>query len=230
MHGTCYVNPHGLPADGHYSTAEDLCKLLAYCMENDAFRVICGTGKTTISAPNGKKRFLANHNKLLRIYGHCVGGKTGFTKEAGRCLVTAAEKNGRVLICATLGDPNDWMDHVSLFQYGFSLLEERDVLKCGEVKVTVPVVGGEAEKVSLANSDDFSFWLKANEQLNLSIETPNFVYAGVKKGDVLGYAVYSLNGKEIGRFELFAQCDVDVRNDKLSFWERIIQKISLWLS
>ena len=133
MKSTNFRNPHGLPCEGHYSSARDLCKLLAYGMQNEAFRVFVGTGKTTISAPDSGKRFLSNHNKLLRIYDPCVGGKTGFTKEAGRCLVTAAEKNGRILICATLGDPNDWIDHVALFDYGFSLFQERKILSPFEI-------------------------------------------------------------------------------------------------
>lgn len=225
---TNFVNPHGLPADGHYSSARDLCKLLSYAMQNPAFRVFSATKTMTISAPEGKKRFLSNHNKLLRMYDACIGGKTGFTKEAGRCLVTAAEKNGRILVCATLGDPNDWLDHAALFNYGFSLYSEKKILGLNELSLTVSVVGGKRKAVNLTNSDEFSIWIKYDEHLTVTTELPAFVYAGVEEGTVIGYAVYSLNDKEIERIPLIAKESVPIRNDKLSFWQRLKQRIRLW--
>lgn len=229
MIATNYKNPHGLPCDGHFSTARDLCKLMAYGMQNEAFRVFVGTQKITISAPDSGKRFLSNHNKLLRIYDHCSGGKTGYTKEAGRCLVTSAEKNGRILICATLGDPNDWMDHVSLFDYGFALYEEKQILSPCEISHSVSVIGGQKKQVQLQNTDAFSIALRSTENPAFTIEAPSFVYASVEKGDVLGTVVLTLNQREIGRFDLVASEDVPRVGDKLSFWQKIIQMIRLWI-
>ena len=229
MSSTNFVNPHGLPTDGHFSSARDLCKLLAYSIQNDAFRVFSGTKTMTISGPNGTKRYLANHNKLLRLYADCIGGKTGYTKEAGRCLVTAAEKNGRILICATLGDPNDWMDHVSLYQYGFSLFLQKEVVGAGQLEISVPVVGGTKSEIMLTNSESYSPWVRADEVISCIIEAPHFTYAGVFKDQVIGYAVYSINGIEAKRIELIANETVSKRKDKLSFWEKIIQKIKLWM-
>lgn len=230
MTATNYKNPHGLPCDGHFSTARDLCKLLAYGMQNEAFRVFVETEKTTISAPDSGKRFLANHNKLLRIYDACVGGKTGFTKEAGRCLVTAAEKKGRILVCATLGDPNDWIDHVSLFDYGFSQFEEKKILASCDISHSVAVIGGKREQVNIQNVAEFSVFLRSNETVQQSIEAPSFVYANVHKGDVLGSVVLSLDRKEIARFELVSTQDVPKREDKLSLWQKIIQIIRMWIN
>ena len=229
MKGTNYENPHGLPSDGHRSTAIDLCKLLAYCMQNEAFRIISSTKKMNISAPDSGKRFLANHNKLLRFYDYCIAGKTGFTKEAGRCLVTAAEKNGRVLICATLGDPNDWMDHVSLFQYGFDLYEEKKLLSSGEISLSVPVVGGVTDSVTVQNEKNLSISLRTDENVCCSKEIPEFLYASLHKGDIVGYAVYTLDNNVIARVPLIAQCDVLKNKKKLSFWERLIQNFRLWI-
>ncbi len=229
MKGTNYINPHGLPADGHYSTARDLCKLLAYGMQNEAFRVFSGTKKITISAPDSGKRFLANHNKLLRIYDACVAGKTGFTKEAGRCLVTAAEKNGRILICATLGDPNDWLDHMSLFQYGFSLMEEKRILSSDQISLSIPVVGGQSGQIRIGNTEEFSIWLRSSEKIDYYVEAPDFVYAGIAQGDVLGSVVYYLNGRELKRIDLVAQNDALKSKERLSFWERLIQNFRLWI-
>lgn len=229
MFGTNYANPHGLPADQHYSTAKDLCLLLSYALKNVAFRVYSGTQKTTISAPNSSHRFLANHNKLLRVYDPCIAGKTGFTKEAGRCLVTASEKNGRTLICATLGDPNDWNDHVSLYNYGFSLYEENQILSDEELSISVPVVGGTKESVLCKNKIPISFWMKAGEEHSLKLELPSFVYADVIKDDVLGYAVFSIGETEVQRIELFADETVLKREESLTFWGKLLQKIRLWM-
>lgn len=230
MRSTNYRNPHGLPCEGHYSSARDLCKLLAYGMQNEAFRVFVGTGKTTISAPNSGKRFLSNHNKLLRIYDSCVGGKTGFTKEAGRCLVTAAEKKGRILICATLGDPNDWIDHVALFDYGFSLLQERKILSPCEINHTIAVIGGVKDRVQIQNPDEYSIYLRDGENVSMHIEAPVFIYADVRKGQAIGSVVLTLDEKEVARFELVSTQDISKREDKLSFWQKIKQIIGMWIN
>ncbi len=120
---THFDNPHGLDSEGHYTTAEDLARLADYCMQNPAFCEIWSTvsvripfsDKETAAIP----RNLFNHNRLLRTYSNCVGGKTGYTMRCGRCLVTAAKKDGRTLIAVTLNDRSDWADHVNLYEYGF---------------------------------------------------------------------------------------------------------------
>ena len=229
MKETSFANPHGLPSEGHYSSARDLCKLLSYAMQNEAFRVFSGTKSISISGPNSSRRYLSNHNKLLRIYDPCVGGKTGFTKEAGRCLVSAAEQNGRRLICATLGDPNDWLDHVTLFRYGFSLYKKQKVLLSNEISEAVPVVGGTKDKVYVTNVNEYEPWIRIDEKVERIVELPAFLYADVKKDQTVGYVVYTINGKEAARFELIAKENVSKRKDKLSFWKKIVQNIKLWM-
>jgi D-alanyl-D-alanine carboxypeptidase len=123
---THFENPHGLDSDCHYTTAKDLARLADYCMQNPVFCEIWGT--KTISLPLNKNeelvycRALSNHNRLLRLYPLCVGGKTGFTKRCGRCLVSAAKRDGHTLIAVTLNCPTDWADHQRMYQYGFSTL------------------------------------------------------------------------------------------------------------
>ncbi len=118
---THFDNPHGLDGETHYTTANDLAKLAAYAIDIPAFCEIISTKKAVIG--NGDStRILQNHNKLLSLYDGCFGVKTGFTKKCGRCLVSAAEKDGQTLICVTLDAPNDWSDHKKLLDYGFSLV------------------------------------------------------------------------------------------------------------
>ena len=133
LQNTRFMNPHGLDHPEHYSTARDLACLAAAAFDEITFREIVSTRRYSISAPDGGRRVLVNHNKLLNRYPDCVGVKTGFTKKSGRCLVSAAERDGVLLISVTLNDPNDWNDHTVLFDYGFSLFfdqsDEKDLYK-----------------------------------------------------------------------------------------------------
>ncbi len=225
---TNFVNPHGLSVDGHYSTARDLCKLMRYAMQNEAFREITGTETISISAPDGKTRFLSNHNKLLRLYEECTGGKTGFTKKAGRCLVTSAKRGEKELICATLGDPDDWRDHRVLFDYGFSLYSQRQVADVKQFRFEIPVVGGEEAAVFVSNRESFEYLLRNEEKIDYHIELPRFVYAPEKEGKAVGEVIFKNGELEIFRMPLTLETDVLKREEKLSFWEKIMQKIRLW--
>lgn len=115
LENTCYANPHGLDAENNYSTARELAQLTASALQNPAFADLVRTKQATAAG-----RMLTNHNKLLWRYEGCIGVKTGFTKAAGRILVSAAQRDGRRLIVVTIGDANDWHDHAALLDYGFS--------------------------------------------------------------------------------------------------------------
>lgn len=121
MNDTVYKTPHGLSTDGQYSTAHDQAILACYAISVNGFVDICSSYTHSISyegVPGG--RYLVNHNKLLKKYEGCFGMKTGYTKAAGRCLVSCAERNGVTLVCVTLCAPNDWEDHIKLFDMGFN--------------------------------------------------------------------------------------------------------------
>ena len=122
---THFENPHGLPSDDHYTTARELALISAYAMSNPAFAEIVGKRSYTCRSSEAVHVF-RNHNKLLSFSSDAIGVKTGYTKKSGRCLVGAAEKDGARLISVTLSAPNDWQDHLSLFQYGFSLIGVSD--------------------------------------------------------------------------------------------------------
>lgn len=225
---THFVNPHGLQADQHYSTARDLSLLMRICLQNELFRELSATKTKTIPAPAGKCRYLANHNKLLRSYEYCIAGKTGFTKTAGRCLVTAAEKEGTTLICTTLGAPDDWNDHKSLFQHGFSLYSTKVLAEQGALTYSIPVVGGLHGEVAVKNASPVCASLRSEEQVASFVELPLFVYASVQEGDVIGSVVFCREGIEVGRAELIAVETVEKREVRLSFWQKILMKIRSW--
>ena len=229
MTGSHFVNPNGLQADGHLSTARDLSLLMCSAMKNPLFAEISGTKTQTISAPEGKTRYLSNHNRLLRTYDGCVAGKTGFTKAAGRCLVTAACRDGKTLVCTTLGDPNDWRDHASLFDFGFSQYHKESIAEEGDVKLEIPVVGGTAASLKVTNVQGAVCSIREGETVSSYVELPTFVYAPVATGDALGEVVYTLGEQEIARIPLCAETSVDRREISMSFWQKLWKQFCDWL-
>lgn len=132
MTNTNFTNPHGLHDDNHYSSAYDMALLMRYAMENELFKKISST--TTYQSENRSYAW-QNKNKLLTYYyDHCTGGKTGFTKNAGRTLITTAHKDNMDLITVTLNGPDDWRDHIQLFEWGFKNFELYTLKKEGEIQ------------------------------------------------------------------------------------------------
>lgn len=133
MNASHFENPHGLDGETHYSSAYDLALLMAYSMKNDVFREVTGSEK--YRSENRDYAWM-NKNKLLtRYYEPTNGGKTGFTKKAGRTLVSSAEKDGMELIAVTLNAPDDWNDHMHMFEWGFQNFETVKLQSEGMVKV-----------------------------------------------------------------------------------------------
>lgn len=114
MDSSHFENPNGLDGKEHYSTARDMAKLAAYASAQPVFMRICSTSTAQTAG-----RSMKNHNRLLRELEGCMGMKTGYTKAAGRTLVSCVERNGRKLVAVTLQDGNDWADHAALYEYGF---------------------------------------------------------------------------------------------------------------
>ncbi len=138
LNNTRFQNPHGLPAEEHYTTAKELAALTAVALENPQFRKIVSTKKAKLTYKNA---VLANSNKLLGTCDGVFGVKTGFTKKAGRCLVTAAEREGVTLICVTLNDGNDWADHAALYDACFPRVRRVELVPPRGFSVSVPVLG-----------------------------------------------------------------------------------------
>lgn len=131
MQNSSFDNPHGLDSETHYSTAYDMALLMKHAMDNDTFREISGT--EWFKSENRTYSW-KNKNKLLTsYYEYCTGGKTGYTRAAGRTLVSSAHKDGMDLIAVTLNAPDDWNDHQALFEWGFKNFELETLQKEGEL-------------------------------------------------------------------------------------------------
>ena len=194
MTGTHFENPNGLDSPGHYSTARDLAILAAYAMENPIFY-------KTVSAKTVKigERYLRNHNKLLWQVEGADGVKTGFTKAAGRILVSSATRQGRRIIAVTLNAPDDWRDHAALLEEGFSRFSVQPVVSKGEVICALEVEGGQRGKVEILAAEDFSYALAPEEQPQLVMPGAGFVYAPVAEGAEAGFAYVLIMGKAVGK-------------------------------
>lgn len=200
MKDTKFSTPSGLDKDGHHSTAKDMALLGAYAMENDDFAKI-------VSQKNMKVKFInpskvvsyKNHNKLLKLYNGCIGIKTGFTKAAGRCLVSCAEKNGARLICVTLNAPSDWDDHIKLYNFGFENTECK-VFDDRNFKAEIPIKNSQDEKILAIGISSFSRTFKKGEgdKVVRSVEVPKIYEGNIQKGQTIGKVVYYLDGKAIG--------------------------------
>jgi len=224
---THFMNPHGLADTEHYTTAYELGVIASHALQNELFARVAKTRHYTF-AGEGITRSLSNHNRMLVSYKGAVGVKTGFTKATGRCLVSAAERDGVLLIAVTLHAPNDWQDHTAMLDYGFSLLERRVLLREREISLTLPVAGGQASSVAVTNSEALSVLLpKGYGDLTREVEMPSFVYAPIEKGEVLGRVVFYDNGKAVAFCELVADEAVDALVYEKSFSERILSFFGL---
>lgn len=218
MDQSFFCNPNGLDADGHGSSARDMAVLTAYALKNETFRRIVSTASITIG-----ERYLANHNKLLRLYDGCIGVKTGFTKAAGRTLVSAAERDGMTLICVTLSDGDDWNDHMALLDYGFSTYEMTTAVPAGRAVASAFVEGGTVPLITLGPDQDLACPVTEGETLTLRVEAPASVSAPIVPGQVLGRAVLCLDGQEVASADLVAlePSAVPVPEEEPGFFDRL---------
>ncbi len=215
--GTHFENPNGLDSPGHYSTARDLAVLAAYAMKNPVFYQTVSTKTVTVG-----NRVLRNHNKLLWRVDGADGVKTGFTKAAGRILVSSATRQGRRLICVTMDDPNDWLNHQKLLDEGFSGFQVEQIVKKGDFLGTVNVLSGEKENVRVLAAEDFSYALRPEEEPEIVLPGPGFVYAPVEEGQSAGYAYLCLDGKAVGKIETVYEEKVELGKEQpRSFWDKL---------
>ena len=215
LKNTNFETATGLDKEGHGSSALDMALLGAHALENELFKNLTSQKSVSVCFGNPEiKRTLYNHNKLLLLDDDIIGVKTGYTKKAGRCLVSAKEKDGVRLVAVTLKASDDFNTHLKLFDYGFSKVKETSFK---EESFSLPLVGGDKETISLSASQKTVFH---TGEIETRIYLPKFIYAGVKKGDVLGEKKFFSCGKEIDSVPIVASEDADIFKKK-NFFDRI---------
>lgn len=219
---THFTNPHGLDHDEHYTTARELGIIAAAALENEALKKIFSTYKMTVSAPDGGVRLLINHNRLLRSIDGCIGVKTGYTKSNGRCLVSAAERDGLRLIAVTLDDGNDWHDHTLMLEAGFEAYERVEL--CEYTNILLPdieVTGGEQTRLKTALAERVYATLpKSGAVIECKIESIPSLPAPVSRGTAVGEIVFLSEGREIARTRLVTAYTAAKKKEK-GFWDRL---------
>ncbi len=220
LQGTRFVNPHGLDAPDHYSCAEDLAKLSAYAMEDPIFAMTVSAKTVTVG-----ERYLRNHNKLLWRVEGADGVKTGYTKAAGRILVSSATREGRRLICVTINDPDDWRDHATLLEKGFCDYTPQQIVTAGQPLGTALVAGGQAGQVALLAGEDFSYALAEGETVSVELPGTGFVYAPVAEGEVAGIAHILVDERPVGAVEvIYGQTVPQTKVSKRSWFDKLFNR------
>lgn len=208
---THFVTPSGLDAEEHYTTAYELALIAKEALSNKNFADAAAAQSARLCYGNPPyNRTLKNHNKLLKMYNDIVGVKTGFTKKSGRCLVSASNKDGKLVIAVTLNDPNDWQDHRALLDLGLSLI----VTKCFLPKtpeISVDIANGGYVKAEVPSA---AFNITETASVTYKIYSPDFVYSPVKKGERIGEIVYFLNQKSICKKDIVANASVNIKSNR----------------
>ncbi len=203
MH-TSFANPNGLDDAAHYSTARDMAILASYAMENETFARIASTRTITIG-----NRTMVNHNKLLSRYEGCIGLKTGYTKAAGRTLVSCAVRDDMKLIAVTLKDGNDWADHAALYDYGFKTYHMQQLSIPDQVAMQIPVLNGCQKSVPILYETALSYPVKDGEKIEAQCVAESSAFAPVEAGKKAGEVRYTLNDMDIGCADLYYGTSVE---------------------
>lgn len=192
-----FANPNGLDSPGNYSTARDMALLTAYAMQNPIFAQTVSTKTITIG-----ERCLRNHNKLLWQLEGANGVKTGYTNAAGRILISSVTRMGRQLIAVTFNAPDDWQDHKTLIEDGFSRFTVQQLVRQGQTLGQLELAGGQETSVDLIAAEDFSYSLAQGERVTISLPEAGFAYAPVAEGQEAGFAHILVDGTAVAKVPL----------------------------
>ncbi|MFJ5715681.1 D-alanyl-D-alanine carboxypeptidase family protein [Neobacillus sp. NPDC093127] len=228
MYNTHFANPHGLDDhENHYSTAYDMAILMRYAMKDKTFQKISGTKE--YHAPNPTEnwdREWKNKNRLLSKYKYCTGGKTGFTKRAKRTLVTTATKGDMSLIAVTLNGPDDWNDHISMYENGFKGFDMFEVVSKGKIDIGknndyenhLFVKKSIVYPATTAETDLFSVKYKVSK--------PEKKWSSSKKAEtIVGKAAVYLDGRVVEETPIYYENEPEKKKGLFHFFKNIFLTI-----
>jgi D-alanyl-D-alanine carboxypeptidase (penicillin-binding protein 5/6) len=227
---THYVNTTGLEPDtggqGNLTSASDMARLAQEVIKYP--KVFQWTG-IWLDSLRGGKSYLRNTNNLVRFYAGCDGLKTGFTSQAGFCLVATAKREGVRLIAVVMKAPDLKVrsrDVAKLFNYGFSKFKSQVILKAGETVGKVKVFRGTQSEVAAKTGTDLTAIIKRDFKGDITkvIRLDPFVSAPVQSGSKIGEATLIINGKQCGRVDLIAAQPV-ARASFFRIWRNVIYRI-----
>lgn len=228
-YNTHFENPHGLHDPNHYSTAADLALITQYAMKNETFRKIVETTKYEIKTTNKKNepRYFTTLNKLLYntsnnqiyvdgsyvspYYEYATGAKTGYTPEAGNCLVATATKDGTDLIAVTMKGISleMYQDTHNLFNYGFEEYQNTILINKNTFVKNIKISNGDSKEISVITETDLTALLEKGSMDNIKSNVVlNDITLPIEKNDVVGKIEYTLNNEIIGTVNLITPISV----------------------
>lgn len=229
MKETQFVTPSGLDDAAHYSTAHDMARLACACVKNPEFVAICSSKSSRLSwGDPPQSHTLTNHNRLLWRDDSVIGVKTGFTKKSGRCLISAAKRNGLTFVAVTLNAPNDWEDHLALLDYAETVCRPIALtFDAGSAAVTV--FGGvrPSARVALASSPVYA---ADGAGYDCALLLRPYCFAPLAAGTVVGTAVFHSGGRQIASVPVIAAESVERRSvmqqePRPNALQRLLQRI-----
>lgn len=217
---TCFKNSNGLPETGHYTTAYDLALITRYALHNPVFAEIVKTKRKAIEWPGREyNRLMVNHNKLLWRYEYADGVKTGYTKQAGRCLVASATKNGQQLIAVVLNSKLMYEDTRELFEYGFNNYQLMTLVGSDQKIGSIPVMEGMDPQVSVLPHRPVTIVVPKGQTNNVKVnlEIPRALHAPVERLQQVGELEVRIGAKIVDKIPVVTAAGVE----KEGFWRRL---------
>lgn len=214
LKNTHFATPSGLDAADHYSSAYDMAMLARYALSNESFAACAAARQKTVVLNGGEKKLtLVNHNRLLKTYDDVTGVKTGFTKKAGRCLVSSAVKGKKRVIAVTLNDPDDWADHRKMLDLGLEAVSVQSVEPpCDNLRINV--IGGNKSRLCIPIRG-YEICSAAKADLTCEVNVKQMVFAPVKKGENLGNINFYSNGILIKKSKIIANENIKRKKDNI---------------
>ena len=233
---THFANPHGLHSEDHYTSAYDLAMIARAAMDNPDFRRIVTTESFVVRRVNGEENFtVSNRNGLLNQFEFADGIKTGYTRQAGNCIVASATKNDMQLIAVLLNSSNIFDESQTLLEWGFDNSQHTLLVDANTVKASVKVLNGGRSEVEVLTEKPLYSVMRSDEATNVqeSLDLPDSIPAPIHRGEVIGSVTYTddngytystnlLAAKDVGRYNL----RLVVRQSFQSVWQVFVVPFS----
>ncbi len=220
--GTQFTNPHGLHADNHYTTAHDLALLAAYGYKLAEFEEIVTAKEKSYAWIHDVPKIIRSENQMLWLYNGANGIKTGYTDQAGRCLISAAKRDGIQIISVVLDSEYMWNDSIQLLDYGFQNVKIEKIVTEGEVVKNIPVISGRKKSVQVKTTGEIVMPIFGNDEpYEVVYDLPKSLNAPVTDGQKVGKVRVMYGDKEAASVDIIATADIEQKSFFRWFAEKI---------
>ena len=233
MKDTNFINPHGLHAENHVTSAHDICIMSRELIKHDKIFDYISKYMVTVyvGRKNDVRRELVNKNKMVRFYKDVDGIKTGFTEDAGFCISVTAKNNNLRLISVIMGAPDTKIRNSEarkLIDYGFANYVNYSSGKKGDLIEKVKVIKGDSDFANGILKENADVLLKKGEESNIEkiIDIPDTINAPINKNQKIGEVILQKNGNNIAYFDII--CEKDIK--KAGFLNNIIRAVRYWFN